>query len=418
MSISRQVLASLLILAALFAILQPQLAVAQVVDDSENTNLNLRKIIVCADDTSDSERDSALAQFKTKAFKRLNHVGRIDVANLTDEQANELKAKNKKIVRIDNDAIATAVGEVESLSRFNRVTNQARVVSQAQTLPWGVEKINADDTWSSVSGAGIKVGIIDTGINVGHPDLVGQVKGGYNTINPRRSYTDDNGHGSHVAGIVAATSNSFGVVGVAPKAQLYSIKVLDRHGSGYVSDIIEGIDYAIGQRLHVINMSLGLTQDIPSLRDAVIRAKNAGIVQVAAAGNSGGSVIYPAAYAEVIAVGATDSLDRIANFSSRGPAVDIAAPGVSIVSTHLYTNYATYSGTSMATPHVAGVAALLLSAPGKCQYLLDSIAGCSTTEVQTRLENTARQSSYDTTSGKDSIFGSGIVDAYQAVIAQ
>ncbi len=156
-------------------------------------------------------------------------------------------------------------------------------------------------------------------------------------------------------------------------------------------------------------MSLGTSADIQSFHDAVIRVYNAGIVEVAAAGNSGGAVIYPAAYPEVIAVSATDQNNQIASWSSRGPEIDFAAPGVSIYSTYKGSSYATLSGTSMATPHVTGVAALVLDT-NVCDF--DNSGICTPDEVKTRMANTAVDLG---TPGKDDLYGYGLINAYRAL---
>lgn len=248
-----------------------------------------------------------------------------------------------------------------------RVEPDAVVQALEQTLPWGIDRIDADVAWSVYQGTGVKVAVIDTGIDLKHPDLKANIAGGYNAISPRRSPTDGNGHGTHVAGTIAAVNNTTGVVGAAPAARLYAVKALNDNGSGYISDIIEGIDWSIRNGMQVINMSLGTASDIQSFHDAVKRAYDAGITVVAAAGNSGpgeNTVSYPARYPEVIAVAATDKNDNLAEFSSRGPEVDLAAPGVNIYSTYKRGTYKTLSGTSMAAPHVAGTAALVIQAWG------------------------------------------------------
>ncbi|MBI2588078.1 S8 family peptidase, partial [Candidatus Azambacteria bacterium] len=221
---------------------------------------------------------------------------------------------------------------------------------------------------------------------------------------------DDNGHGTHVAGTVAAVNNTIGVVGVGPDVHLYAIKVLNRNGSGFLSDVIEGIQWAIANGMQVANMSLGTSSDIQSFHDAVIAARNAGIVQVAAAGNSGGAVSFPAAYPEMIAVSATDQNNSIASFSSRGPEVDLAAPGVSIPSTYKGDSYATLSGTSMATPHVTGAAALVLkTVPGI--YDTNANGVWDPNEVQAKLEAGASDLGEP---GKDSLYGAGLLNAFVA----
>lgn len=214
-----------------------------------------------------------------------------------------------------------------------------------------------------------------------------------------------------MAGIIGAIDNTIGVIGVGPQIDLYAVKVLDRNGSGYLSDVIEGLDWAIQNKMQVVNMSLGTASNVLSFREAVQRVYQAGIVQVAAAGNSGGAVSYPAAYPEVIAVSATDQNDVIASWSSRGPEVDLAAPGVNIYSTYKGQTYKTLSGTSMAAPHVTGTAALVLTTPVGI-FDLDADAIWDPIEVENKLEATAEDLG---TPGPDYLYGAGLVDAEKAV---
>ncbi len=273
-----------------------------------------------------------------------------------------------------------------------------------ETLPWGVDRIDSELAWSTAAGAAVRVAVIDTGIDLSHPDLSANIKGGYNAINPSKSAKDDNGHGTHVAGTIAAIDNDIGVIGVAPQADLYAVKVLDRRGSGWVSDIIEGLDWAVANDIAVVNMSLGLSSNVSALAVAVARADAAGIVMVAAAGNDyGGPVGYPAAYPQVIAVSAVDAADGLASFSSIGPQVDLAAPGVAIRSTYKGGGYRDLNGTSMASPPVAGTAALVLSARGPLMPA----------QVKIWLTSTA-----DPLAGLTAVEqGSGLVDADEAVLA-
>jgi subtilisin len=268
-----------------------------------------------------------------------------------------------------------------------------------------VDRIDAEKVWSTTTADTIKVAVVDSGIDLDHPDLSSNIKGGINTISSSRSADDDNGHGSHVAGIIAALNNSTGVVGVGHRIDLYAVKVLNRNGSGDISDIIEGIQWSINNGMAIINMSLGTSSDIQSFHDAVIAAKNAGVVVVAAAGNSGPSdntVIYPARYPQVIAVSAVNSSNNISGFSSRGPEVDLTAPGESIYSTYRSGGYRTMSGTSMASPHVAGAAALVLS----------NHPGFTPDQVQTHLMNNA-----ELLNGLNSNQqGAGLVDAEKATL--
>lgn len=359
-----------------------------------------RKIIIFKEGVlNEKAREALVKKFGGVKIKDLNLIG--GKAVLLPPKAEAVLSRQEGILRIDDDV------EVFALEKSRSQTNN----QPPQVVPWGINRVNAPQVWSATAADPIKVAVVDTGIDLKHPDLINNIKGGYNAINPLKSANDDNGHGTHVAGIIAATDNAIGVVGVGPKIDLYAVKVLNAAGSGYLSDIIEGLDWAITNGIQVVNMSLGTSSDIQSFHDAVIRTNQAGITQVAAAGNSGGAVNYPAAYPETIAVSATDSSDNIASWSSRGPEVDLAAPGVNIYSTYKGQTYKTLSGTSMASPHAAGAAALVLSVPAKCDFNLDG--KCSPVEVQQRMEATAADlGDY----GKDVLYGAGLVNAYAAVM--
>lgn len=370
--------------------------------------LMARKIVVFkAGVLNEPAREALLEKFGGVRVKNLGLIG--GKAVLLPPQAVEILARQEGILRIDDDVIVEALASRWIDARRIRPSPTPTPVP-VQTLPWGIDRIDADLAWVISSGSGIKVAVVDTGIDVKHPDLRDNVKGGVSTVGYTRSYNDDNGHGTHVAGIAAAADNTFGVVGVGPQIYLYGVKVLDRRGSGYLSDVIEGLDWAIANNMQVVNMSLGTSSDIQSFRDAVKRVNDAGITQVAAAGNSGGSVIFPAAYSEVIAVSATDQTDTLASWSSRGPEVDLAGPGVNIYSTYKGQTYKILSGTSMASPHVAGAAALVLTQTAKCD--LDGSGDCNPAEVQQRLETTAEDLG---DAGRDNLYGAGLVDAEKAV---
>ncbi|MEI7529706.1 MAG: S8 family peptidase [Elusimicrobiota bacterium] len=229
-------------------------------------------------------------------------------------------------------------------------------------IPWGVKRVNAAGLWNFTEGAGIKVAIIDTGIDYTHPDLKANYAGGYNTIVTTATPLDDHGHGTHVAGTVAAVRNGTGVVGIAPRASIYAVKVLDKNGSGSYSNVMAGIEWAAQNKMQVINMSLGGGGVDEPMKKMMTAAYEAGVTIVCAAGNDSGPVNYPAKYPEAIAVSASDSSDKLASFSSKGPEIAVIAPGVNIYSTGKGGGYKTMSGTSMACPHVAGLAALAISA--------------------------------------------------------
>lgn len=357
---------------------------------SAKENRNSRKIVVFSPDFQNQEAQDKLIQ----------RTGGTKIKNLDLIGAKAVYLPNKA----SEDALLDHPG-------VRRIEEDVEVHSLAQTLPWGIDRVDAELSWTATTGDPVKVGIIDTGIDRNHPDLLANIKGGVSTVNYTSNYKDDNGHGTHVAGITAALNNTAGVVGVGPDIDLYGIKVLNRRGSGYLSDVIEGIDWAIANGMQVINMSLGTNSNIQSFHDAVIRTNQAGIVQVAAAGNDGGAVDFPAAYPEVIAVSASDIYNNIASWSSRGPEVDLAAPGVNIYSTYKGSTYKTLSGTSMASPHVAGTAALVLTSVIGV-YDLDADGLWDPNEVQNKLEATAMDLGF---TGKDNLYGSGLLNAFLAI---
>ena len=358
------------------------------------------KIIVFKPGVSEERQEELIKRFNINKTKDLRLINGKAVL-LSERLENKLK-RLPEILRIDNDV------EVFTLARFYQLKKYKSQPSQV--LPWGIDRIDAERVWATTSADNVTVGVIDTGIDLKHPDLQANIKGGYNAINPRKLPQDDNGHGTHVAGIIAALNNDIGVVGVGPKIDLYAIKVLGANGSGYLSDVIEGLDWAIQKNIQVVNMSLGTSENVLSFQEAIQRAYNAGITIVAAAGNTGGSVLYPAAYPEVIAVSAIDQYDQIASWSSRGQEIDFAAPGVSIYSTYKGSSYATLSGTSMAAPHLAGVAALVLSQLDKCD--INNNGECDPGEVKEKLKNSTEDLG---SPGWDDLFGFGLVNAEKVV---
>lgn len=232
-----------------------------------------------------------------------------------------------------------------------------------QTIDWGAILMGAPEAWKITKGKGVKVAVLDTGIDTTHPDLLPNLKGGINfTTYNINDFQDRQGHGSHCAGVIAGCDNNVGVVGIAPQASIYAVKVLGDNGSGSLSAITKAIDWCIKAGMDVISMSLGGSSTPPeSFHQAFKRAYEAGIAIVVASGNENTKVSYPAAYPETIAVGAIDYFKQKANFSNFGPELDIVAPGVSIYSTVPVGQYGKMSGTSMATPMVAGAIALYIA---------------------------------------------------------
>jgi len=340
-------------------------------------------------------------------------------------------------------AIAATVPEqaIEGLRRNPNVTaveldGQVWAVDAELENAWGVEHIGAGTVHDSGNkGNGVSVAIIDSGIDYTHTDLDANYAGGWDFVNEDDDPQDDYGHGTHVAGTVAAEDNgdNLSVVGVAPKATLYGLKVLNADGGGNWSDIIAAVQWCVDNGVHVANLSLGTSLNPGALaEEAFASAEAQGLVIVAAAGNSGNppgrgdSVIYPARWDSVIAVAATDSGDKRARWSSTGDQVELAAPGVAVYSTwpvDMTTSphdpqpicyddgdcYKYGSGTSMASPHVAGTAALVIESG-----ITDANGdGYINDEVRQRLDETADDLG---AVGRDPQFGFGLVDADEAAV--
>jgi len=418
---------SILTVGLVIAGLALSLAGTALVSQAAPETPKVRKIVVFQEETfiNESARNGLLKKFGAETLKELPLIN--GTAVLLPPKAQEALAGQAGVLRIDNDDIVFALakptcnynGVCEPELGENPSCGDCKNGEEEPTPPpdepsqemaWGVDRIDADLVWSTNTGQGVKVAIIDSGIDLDHSDLA--VYGGYNAVNSRKSWDDDYGHGTHVAGIVAALNNDIGVVGVAPKAHLYAVKVLNQRGVGFTSDVIEGLNWSIQNGMQVANMSIGSSGCSQSYHDAVIAAYNAGITIAAAAGNNGetdGSIVCPALWPETIAVSATDINDELAYFSSYGEEIDLAAPGQNINSTWNDGGYHVGSGTSMATPHVAGTVALILKTnPGS--YDLDG-DGWDPEEIRQKLYDTAE----DIELG--AIYqGAGLVDAQAAVI--
>lgn len=285
------------------------------------------------------------------------------------------------------------------------VPNDAFFSSQYALYNSSSQGIDAIGGWDVEEGDNsVIIAIVDTGIDYTHEDLAGKVIKGYDFANEDFDPKDDNGHGTHVAGIAGAISNNgAGVAGVCPGCSLLAVKAITANGSGVNTWIANGISNAVSLGAKVINLSLGGLDRSHTIQLAVEQAYQRGVVVVAASGNDGGTVpLYPAAFPEVIAVGATDRYGEKASFSSYGSHLELAAPGQAIYSTLPGNNYEAWNGTSMSCPHVAGLAGLLLSRN----------PGITNEQVRQVLTATAQDLGE---SGRDSYFGYGRVNALAAL---
>ena len=336
----------------------------------------------------------------------------------------DYQKRNFSVISSTHLSTEELIEKFEKLPTVEYVHENIIFKAQAQTVPWGVDDsagVKARSAnQSGYTGDGVVVAVLDTGVDLDHEDLDDNIWSGvgYDFANNDSDPTDDNGHGTHVSGIIAAEDNDTGVVGVAPGASIMAVKVLSSNGSGSYSGVVEGIDYAVDNGANVINMSFGAVSAVSvlkDLQDAIHDAESAGVTVVAATGNySSNSAFIPSMFENVISVGSvaetatannpTENFNtRLSYFSNWGK-VNVVAPGSLINSTISNGSYsgAAWDGTSMAAPHVAGVAALL---KGKSSSITPA-------KVRFILENTASDLG-DT--GKDEFFGSGLVDAQAAL---
>ena len=233
-----------------------------------------------------------------------------------------------------------------------------------QKSGWNITAFDLPALWSRSRGAGVKVAVLDTGVDLDHPDLSKNILPGYNFVNEKKEPWDDNNHGTHVAGIIAAENNEIGMVGVAPEAKIIPVKVLDRNGNGSLVNVAKGIRWAADvANADLICMSLGSPNPTQEVRKAIQHALSKKVVCFVAAGNAGVTkqIYYPANYPETIAIGSIDENLSRSSFSNTGDNLDFMAPGGRIFSTVPNDWYAVLSGTSMAAPFATGVAALVLS---------------------------------------------------------
>jgi minor extracellular protease Epr len=275
------------------------------------------------------------------------------------------------------------------------------------------QQIGADKIWPSYDGSGVTVAVLDTGVDSNHQELSDSIAGGKSFVSYTTSYYDDNGHGTHVSGIITANGVVTNAKGVAPGASVWMAKVCDASGSCYTSDIAAAIDYVVNHQTEtgsIMSISLGgggtraANCDSDYLASKVNWAVSNGVTVVVAAGNTGGIVSSPACASGAISVGAVDKSDVRPSWSGSGSALKIVAPGVSIYSSLPGNTYASWSGTSMATPHVSATVALMKQ---KNSNLIDS-------QIKSILYSTAKDLG---SAGWDKYYGWGRIDAYNAYLA-
>lgn len=264
-------------------------------------------------------------------------------AVLTEAEVAELK-RSGDVLFIEPDLPRYAIGMISGEAPQRRQIAPLGISASAeapQQVPYGVNMVAAPRIWTVGRGKTIKVGVIDTGIESEHPELRDSYKGGYDFVDDDEIPNDESGHGTHVAGTIAAADNEVGVVGVAPEVEIYSLKVLGgADGTGLSSDVIRALDWAIEHKLHIVNLSLGSERGSVLEEMAMQRLADAGIIAVAAAGNGYrglDGLSYPASYNTVLSVGAVDSTQTVAGFSQRGSALKLVAPGVSVLSASMVT---------------------------------------------------------------------------------
>lgn len=289
--------------------------------------------------------------------------------------------------------LVTSVEENEKFQLL-QIEEPDTLTTNSEPVQYSHELTNVKNAWSQgYTGKGVKIAVLDTGVTA-QKDL--KVAGGISFVHGVQSYADDRGHGTHVAGIISALNNGIGTTGVAHEAEIYSVKVLSETGRGNVAEIARGINWAVRQNIDIINLSLSSTATSSILKEAIYNASKKGIIVVSAAGNAGEKVEFPATLDNVVSVGSVDNTKQLSWFSSKGPELNIVAPGEDIVSTGSDGYFQFKSGTSQATPYVTGMLALYIQAFPKA----------SSEEVVLTMYNQATDLGEF---GRDDLFGHGLV---------
>lgn len=232
-----------------------------------------------------------------------------------------------------------------------------------QMIPWSIKQFEIENVWQKSTGKEVVVGVIDTGCDKDHPDIIDNLLPGFNSIEKNDSFDDDNGHGTHVCGTIGAINNNLGIVGIAPNVKILPIKALTKKGEGGSLWVANGIKWAVDHGAHIITMSLGSSSSDSMLENAIKYAVKNNVIVFCAAGNSGNNVdiMYPARLDTTISIGAINRHLEVSWFSCCGEQLDFVAPGEDIISCFPGGGYSNMSGTSMAAPYAVGCAALLLS---------------------------------------------------------
>jgi subtilisin family serine protease len=325
------------------------------------------QMVYAVDDGAGTEQE-VIVVYKNEEGKDLVHEESVEVEHEFEAiPAVTATVTSSDLSELVNDPNIAYVERNISFQMADQNFSKATSAVPAEQSQWNFQAVQPVTMWDAgFTGSNIKVAVVDSGVYA-HREL--SIAGGISTVNYTSNYTDDNGHGTHVAGIIAARNDGEGLVGVAPDVQLYAVKALNQNGQGTLADILEGLDWAINNNMDIINLSLGTEDRSLAMEQMVARAYSQGILVVAATGNSQegiplnvNTVNYPAKYDTVIGVGATDAANNRGIFSSAGEEVEVSAPGVDVVSTYVWNEtsvYALASGTSQATPHVSGMLALL-----------------------------------------------------------
>lgn len=378
-----------------YSITQPDSYIAPMSSVSALNSQSLRKARIEAIRSANNVIADTASVFGIHVKSQLKRLGAISFAEMSPAQAENLRELGFTVEPENKYYLQGSVDEP-----FEGIFVESDVVS-IQAVPYGISKVRADLAWSQADGDGVKLCIIDTGMDLDHEDLASNYVSGVRTIGSGGP-GDQQGHGTHVAGTAAGNLNGNDITGVAPNADIYVAAVFEGRETTTAA-ILAGLDWCVDQNAQVANMSYGGSSSAASTEAAYQAAYDAGLVMVAATGNSGTNTIsFPARYDTTIAVGGTDINDNLYVGSQRGPEIDITAPGVSVESARNGGGTTTLTGTSMATPHVAGAAAVLLSAD----------PSLSIEEVRSILRSTSVDLG---SSGFDTSFGEGRLDVKSAL---